>query len=216
MLYVLVDCNNFFVSCEKVFTPQLAKRPTVVLSNNDGCVIARCPLARSLGIPMGAPAFSYKNLFIKHNVHTASPNFSLYSDMSSRVMQILAMHDPTLEIYSIDEAFLHLSKETNDPIRWAQAIQYQILQWTGIPTSFGIAPTKTLAKLAVHQAKRSASPVYLSTLDEIEKALSKTPISDIWGIGRRMTKKLKSHRILTALAFKELMPGSGKTSLLWA
>lgn len=143
--YALVDCNSFYVSCERVFNPSLEKKPVVVLSNNDGCIIARSKESKALGIPMGAPFFQYRALIEARNVQMFSPNFALYSDMSDRVMQILAQFCPDLEIYSIDEAFIPITIQAEDDFK---KLASQIKQWTGIPVSIGIAKTKTLAKLA--------------------------------------------------------------------
>ena len=148
-MFALIDCNNFYVSCERVFNPNLNKKPVVVLSNNDGCAISRSDEAKALGIPMGAPAFKYEELFKKNNVKVFSSNFPLYGDMSSRVMSILSKFTPNIEIYSIDEAFLKLEGfENYDLESYCQEIKDIVLKWTGIPISIGVAPTKALAKVA--------------------------------------------------------------------
>src|SRR5690554_1299895 len=154
-MYALVDCNNFYASCERVFKPQLRNVPIVVLSNNDGCVIARSNEAKALGIPMGAPAFEYKKLFEQNNVHVFSSNYALYGDMSSRVMNMLADFTPDIEIYSIDEAFLYFNGfNLFDLQQIGEEMRYKITKGTGIPISIGFAPTKALAKVANRIAKK--------------------------------------------------------------
>ena len=152
-MIALVDCNNFYASCERVFQPQLENRPIVVLSNNDGCVIARSNEAKSLGIKMGVPAFKMKSLFDRHKVHVFSSNFALYGDLSKRVMQILNEGSPAIEVYSIDEAFLDL-KGVMKLNQFSVDLRTRVGKWTGIPVSIGIAPTKTLAKVANRIAKK--------------------------------------------------------------
>ena len=154
-MFALVDCNNFYASCERVFNPKLDKKPIVILSNNDGCVISRSNEAKALGIPMGAPAFKYDPLFKRNKVHVFSSNFPLYGDMSSRVMNILSSYTPDIEIYSIDEAFLELKGfENYDLEEYGKEIRKKILKWTGIPVSIGFAPTKALAKVANRISKK--------------------------------------------------------------
>lgn len=148
-MFALVDCNNFYASCERVFNPKLDKKPIVILSNNDGCIISRSNEAKALGIPMGAPAFKYDSVLKKNKVYIFSSNFPLYSDMSSRVMAILSTYTPNIEIYSIDEAFLELKGFENYNLEeYGKEIRKKILKWTGIPVSIGIASTKALAKVA--------------------------------------------------------------------
>ena len=154
-MFALIDCNNFYVSCERVFNPSLEKKPVVVLSNNDGCAISRSNEAKALGIPMGAPAFKFQKIFRKHNVEVFSSNFPLYGDMSSRVMSILSRFTPNIEIYSIDEAFLEFNGfQEYDLEIYCKEIQKKVLKWTGIPISIGIAPTKALAKVANRISKK--------------------------------------------------------------
>ena len=154
-MFALVDCNNFYASCERVFNPKLDKKPIVILSNNDGCVISRSNEAKALGIPMGAPAFKYDSIFKKNNVHVFSSNFPLYGDMSNRVMSILSNYTPNIEIYSIDEAFLEFKGfENYDLEKYGKEIRRTILKWTGIPVSIGFAPTKALAKVANRISKK--------------------------------------------------------------
>lgn len=208
-MYALIDCNNFYASCERVFNPTLIGQPIVVLSNNDGCVIARSNEAKALGIPMGAPAFEYRTLFDIHHVHVFSANFRLYGDMSNRVMSILSQYSPEVEIYSIDEIFLHMDGMNHFDLK-AQGVEMiqKVQQWTGIPISVGIAPTKALAKLANRIAKKYAvrtGGVYLmETAEQIEKSLKWLPIEDVWGIGRQYAKKLKAIDVKTAYDFVQL------------
>src|SRR5215813_480694 len=164
-LFALIDCNNFYVSCERVFQPALCSKPVVVLSNNDGCVIARSEEAKALGIPMGIPAFKLADLRQEHPIEVFSSNYTLYGDLSARVMTTLTQWAPAVEVYSIDEAFLELTGiSTNDLTRYGQTLRATIHQWTGIPVSIGIGPTKTLAKLANRLAKRSPQGVVTLTI----------------------------------------------------
>lgn len=205
-MYALVDCNNFYASCERVFNPALEGKPIVVLSNNDGCVVARSNEAKALGIPMGAAAFEYQNLFNKHQVKVFSSNYALYSDMSSRVMEILSTYTPDIEIYSIDEAFLKLEGfEHFDLQEYSKEIQTKVKQWTGIPVCIGIAPTKSLAKVANRIAKKfpkETGGVYIIDSEEKKiKALKWLKIEDVWGIGRQLAKKLNNQGVHTAYEF---------------
>ena len=208
-MFALVDCNNFYASCERVFNPKLDKKPIVILSNNDGCVISRSNEAKALGIPMGAPAFKYDPLFKKNKVHVFSSNFPLYGDMSSRVMNILSSYTPNIEIYSIDEAFLELKGFENYNLEeYGKEIRKKILKWTGIPVSVGIAPTKALAKVANRISKKfdkKTKGVYvISSREEREKALKWLKIEDVWGIGYRHSERLKNHNINKAYDFIKL------------
>lgn len=203
-LFALIDCNNFFVSCERAFNPRLLRKPVVVLSNNDGCVIARSEEAKSLGIPMGHPFYKIKNLCSYENVAVFSSNFELYGDMSNRIMCILANMCPDMEVYSIDEAFLKLNKlYLPDIAAFIETIKKRILQWTGIPVSIGVAPTKTLAKVATEIAKRQGKPVILSK-ENTRAVLENFPVEDIWGIGRRWKSKLKDMGITKAIHLREM------------
>lgn len=204
-----MDCNNFYASCERVFNPALNGKPIVVLSNNDGCVIARSNEAKALGIKMGVPAYQIKDLVSSHEVAVFSSNYTLYGDMSGRVMSILAGLAPEIEVYSIDEAFLNL-----DGIQDIQSLGTKIVNkvtcGTGIPVSLGIAPTKTLAKVANKFAKKYYAYNRLCIIDTEEKrikALKLTDITDVWGIGRRQATKLEKQRVKTAYDFTQL-PGS--------
>ena len=208
-MFALIDCNNFYVSCERVFNPNLNKKPVVVLSNNDGCAISRSNEAKALGIPMGAPAFKYEKLFKKNNVKVFSSNFPLYGDMSSRVMCILSKFTPNIEIYSIDEAFLKFEGfENYDLESYCQEIKDMVLKWTGIPISIRIAPTKALAKVANRIAKKfpeRTSGVYLiDSSNKKENALKWLKIEDVWGIGFKHAKRLKNIKINTAYDFINL------------
>lgn len=197
--HFLVDCNSFFVSCECVFNPKLWGKPVVVLSNNDSCVIARSKEAKKLGIPMGAPAFQYKELFSRQRVFVYSSNFTLYADMSQRVMQVLEQFSSWIEIYSIDEAFLIV--ETENPIQYAETLKNRVWRWTGIPVSVGIGFTKTLAKLANDLAKKQQKEniFMLARPNHIQTVLKKLPTQEIWGIGSRLSSQLKKEGIFTAL-----------------
>ena len=205
-MFALIDCNNFYVSCERVFNPKLNNKPVVVLSNNDGCAISRSNEAKALGIPMGAPAFKYEKIFQKNNVKVFSSNFPLYGDMSSRVMSILSRFTPNIEIYSIDEAFLKFEGfENYDLESYCQNIKDIVFKWTGIPISIGIAPTKALAKVSNRIAKKfpnQTKGVYLINSEEKRiKALKWLKIEDVWGIGFRHSEKLKNNKINTAHDF---------------
>ena len=210
--FLLIDCNQFFVSCEQVFNPKLRNKPVVVLSNHDGCVVARSKEAKKLGIPMGAPAFEWEDLFKREGVVALSPNHTLYSDMSSRVMQCMLDDigalggnlDPSdgidrLEIYSVDEAFIDIVDK--NPIRFAKHLRTKIYRWTGIPVSIGIAKTKTLAKLCSEIAKNLPEGVFW--LEECtDPFLKKFETIDIWGIGKKTAEKLASFGIKTAFDLK--------------
>ena len=205
-MFGLMDCNNFYASCERVFNPSLNGKPVVVLSNNDGCVIARSNEAKELGIKMGVPAYQIKNLVSSHGVAVFSSNYTLYGDMSGRVMSILAGLAPELEVYSIDEAFINLDG-IQDIQSLGTKIVNQVTRGTGIPVSLGIAPTKTLAKVANKFAKRYPAYNRLCIIDTEEKrikALQLTDISDVWGIGRRQAAKLEKQGVkqpMTLLSF---------------
>jgi len=205
----LVDCNNFYASCERVFQPQLNNTPVVVLSNNDGCVIARSDESKALGIPMGAPIFKLKELVQKNQIKCFSSNFPLYGDMSSRVMQILSSFTPEIEIYSIDEAFLSLEGFKEEELEaYAAQMKKKVEQYTGIPISIGIAPTKALAKVANRIAKKfkeRTKGVYLIDNEQKRiKALKWLKIEDVWGIGRQHSKRLQLKRVYTAWDFTQL------------
>ncbi|TLU82523.1 MAG: Y-family DNA polymerase [Chlorobium sp.] len=201
-MFALVDCNNFYASCERVFNPALRNRPVVVLSNNDGCIIARSEEAKALGIKMGTPMFKCRDVLLQQKVAVFSSNYSLYGDMSSRVMTTLAGLAPDIELYSIDEAFLDMSGFGRyDLTEYGRLIRRTVHQHTGIPVCVGIAPTKTLAKIANRLAKKS--PDYqgvclLNSDEEVRRALSMTKVEDVWGIGRQLSKLLYARNINTA------------------
>lgn len=204
-MYALADAKNFYVSCERVFQPKLEGTPVVVLSNNDGCAVARSDEAKKLGIPMGAPWFKLKDLAKKHGIVALSSNYTLYGDMSNRVVQILRMYSPRVEVYSIDESFIELDGLLG---MWGtygalgHAMRERILMWTGIPVGVGIAPTKTLAKLANHLAKKRpefAGVCDLTVLSKSERRAyyASLDVSEVWGVGRRTSEKLKGIGIST-------------------
>ncbi|MDD4968619.1 MAG: Y-family DNA polymerase [Paludibacter sp.] len=207
-MYALIDCNNFYASCERVFNPALNGKPVVVLSNNDGCVIARSNEAKVCGIPMGAPAFEYKQVFEQNNIYVFSANFTLYADLSNRVMTIISEYSPEHEIYSIDECFLKLTGLFEDLTTYGLKLRNQVLKSTGIPVSVGIAPTKSLAKVANRIAKKFTEKTggcyVIDTEEKRIKALKWTKVDDVWGIGRRNAQKLKSIDVNTAYDFCQL------------
>ncbi len=201
-MYALVDCNNFFASCERVFRPDLQGKPIAVLSNNDGCVIARSNEVKSY-IPMGAPAFKYKEIFKEKKVHVFSSNYALYGDFSNRVVKILTRYCPEIEVYSIDESFLYFKGfKHEDLAEYCSEMRNEILQQTHIPVSVGLAPTKALAKVANRIAKKypkQTEGVYiLDTEEKRIKALKWLKIGDVWGIGRRYKEKLQRYGIHNA------------------
>ena len=212
-IFAVIDCNNFFVSCEKVFRPDLEGRPVVVLSNNDGCAVSRSNEAKQLGIPMASPHFEYKHLYDQHNVVQFSANFSLYGDFSARVVKLTERYVPAdkIEVYSIDESFLRLDGiATANITDYMRKLRQDILKWTGIPVSIGIASSKTLAKAAVEYAKKNPETNYvyrLKTHNQIEHVLGWLPIGDVWGIGRRLAPKLESYGVKTALDYTHLRLG---------
>ena len=198
----LADCNNFYASCERVFNPKLKNKPVVVLSNNDGCVIARSNEAKLLGVKMGEPAFKIKSLIKNHDIAVFSTNFALYGDFSDRVMSILKSEIDNVEVYSIDEAFLDF--QGIDSLAKAEYIIQKVKKWTGIPISIGIAPTKVLAKLANTIAKKYTNKgvFLLDSPSLINRALSFFSVDELWGIGSRYAKRLKYFGINTALDFR--------------
>ncbi|WP_338430883.1 Y-family DNA polymerase [Synechococcus elongatus] len=196
-MFALVDCNNFYVSCERVFNPKLQGQPVVVLSNNDGCVIARSAEVKALGIPMGVPFFKVKDLVTQHQIQVFSSNYALYGDMSQRVMQTLAMLCPELEVYSIDEAFLDFSGFRAQPLQQGQLIRQTVGQWTGIPVSIGIASTKVLAKVANKLAKQNGG-VFVLSPSKVPGVLATLPVEEVWGISGRWGQRLRALKINTA------------------
>jgi len=202
-LFALVDCNSFYASCEQVFRPDLRGKPVVVLSNNDGCVVALSAEAKALGIPRGVPVYQIDDLVKKEQVTVFSSNYTLYADLSRRVFSILMEFSPEIEIYSIDEAFVKLPAET--AFETAEAIRNRISHWTGIPVSVGVGPSKTLAKAANWYAKKQKAHVaVLKTPGEIQAVLAEMPVGKVWGIGPRNAERLVKYGADTALAFTRL------------
>jgi DNA polymerase V len=208
-LFALVDCNNFYVSCERVFQPELRGKPLVVLSNNDGCVIARSNEAKALGIEMGSPWHLHRAMFDSNGVIVRSSNYSLYGDMSARVMSTLRGFTPNLEIYSIDEAFLDFTGFGSTLDAHARCLRQTVLQWTGIPVSVGIAPTKTLAKVANRFAKKDATAngvLRLATEAEQDAALARMELTDLWGIAGRLAARMRALGITSPQQLKRSDP----------
>ena len=204
-MYAILDCNSFYASCERVFRPNLIGKPIVVLSNNDGCVIARSEEAKPF-VPMGAEAFKYENIFKENNIHVFSSNYSLYGDLSTRVMTVLSEFSPDIEVYSIDEAFFKLDGIRGEELEsYVLNIKIIIEKWVGIPVSIGVAPTKSLSKVANKIAKNYADKtkgVYVILSEEQRvKALKWTKVENVWGIGRRISKQLKIYNVDTAYDF---------------
>ena len=208
-MFALADCNNFYASCQRLFRPDLEGKPIVVLSNNDGCIIARSNEAKALGVPMGAPYYQWKSFFKAHQVQVFSSNYALYGDLSARVMRILESFEANIDIYSIDEAFLNISGVRNEKLRdFALNMRQTVLQWTGIPLSIGVAPTKTLAKLAAHTIKKHPEMNGVLTFNTAQDALpylKQTAVGNVWGVGRNWAKKLEHNGIRSAadLAFAD-------------
>jgi DNA polymerase V len=211
----LVDCNNFFCSCERVFNPDLMDEPLVVLSNNDGCIISRSEEAKALGIPMGAPLHEQQDLIRKHGVRVFSSNYTLYGDMSARVMSILRDEVPAIEVYSIDEAFLQLTNGFTE--EHARALRTKVLQWTGIPVCIGIGATKLLAKLANRHAKKNKAltgGVFdLVNYWDPDGIMAATPTDGLWGVGKNLAQRLKGMGVTTALEFKQADPAAVRKSM---
>ena len=201
----LVDCNSFYVSCERLFNPSIIKKPVIVLSSNDGCIISRSTEAKILGIKMGEPYFKVKKIVKENNVKIFSSNYALYGDISRRVMKTLKLFSPQMEVYSIDEAFLDISSVKNENLlEHAYEIRKTVLKWTGIPTSIGIATTKTLSKAANYIAKKEESGVVdLINSKQIDKILSTIKINDVWGVGKQLTKFYIKNGITTAYELKK-------------
>ncbi|MBQ6278549.1 MAG: Y-family DNA polymerase, partial [Muribaculaceae bacterium] len=208
-MYALADCNNFFVSCERVFNPTLNGKPVVVLSNNDGCAISRSNEAKALGIPMGCPAFQIKNYTNPNNVVMLSARHVLYHDLSSRIMRILGETAIDLEVYSVDEAFFKLPYNDNDSNhKLLSSLVKKIYKYVGVPVSIGFAATRTLAKIASHVAKNDLSchdrVLGLTNQEHVNRILQRTRVDDIWGVGRRLNAKLLSSGIHSASEFVRL------------
>ena len=203
--FALIDCNNFYVSCERVFNPSLEGKPVVVLSNNDGCIIARSNEAKALGIKMGQPIFQCKDVIARHGVHVFSSNYSLYGDISRRIMDVLETFSPDAEVYSIDEAFLGLDGTTRDLPGYARDIRQTVKKWIGVPVSVGIGPSKTLAKAAALFAKKDpcSHGVFDITLCA-QDVLHKIDVGDVWGIGRRYSRFLRGSGVHTARDLRDV------------
>jgi DNA polymerase V len=211
-VFALIDCNNFFVSCERLFRPDLEGRPVVVLSSNDGCAVARSNEAKALGIPMGAPAYKYRQLFKDEGVVQFSANFELYGDISSRIVRILTGVTPRTEVYSVDESFLDLSQlEIGDYQQWGGWLRERLRREVGIPVAIGIAPTKTLAKLAAARAKhaeQAAGVLDLIHISDTDRSLQllQTPVNDVWGVGWRLGPRLRAEGLYNALDLSRMRP----------
>ena len=208
----LIDVNNFYVSCERVFNPKLAGKPVVVLSNNDGCAVARSNEVKALGVGMAAPWFKFKAMARQHGTIALSSNYALYADMSNRVMSILRQYSPNQEVYSIDESFLDLTGfQSRDLTQYSQQMRQRILKWTGLPVCVGIGATKTLSKLANHCAKKR--PVFNSVCNfnilsaqDLEGLLGQIEVGEIWGVGRQLAPKLHALSLHTVSDLKRANP----------
>ncbi len=208
----LLDCNNFYVSCERLFNPKLLEKPVVILSNNDGCVISRSEEAKKIGIKMGEPFFKLKKFIIENNISVLSSNYSFYGDISNRIMNILKKSLPIVEVYSIDEAFFILDLK-NDRVSYCNKLAKKILKWTGIPVSIGLAKTKTLAKIANRVIKKKTQYPYFKIDDHsifelrskkfTDYVLQQTNVNDIWGIGTKLAKFLIDNDVNNAFELKE-------------
>lgn len=213
-LFALVDVNNFYVSCERVFAPQLENVPMVVLSNNDGCAVARSAEVKALGVKMGTPWFQMKELARKHGIEAYSSNYTLYGDMSNRVVEVLQQFTPNLEVYSIDESFLRIDsviKHYQSPAHLGATVKERVKDWTGLPVCVGIGPSKTLAKLANHLAKKNqhfSGVCDISTMSkqELHQWMSEIAVDDIWGIGHQIAKRLEVMGIKTILDLMQISP----------
>lgn len=203
--FALADCNNFYASCEAAFRPDLIGRPVIVLGNNDGNIIARSREAKALGVPMAAPLHEVRELVNRHGIAVCSGNFALYGDMSARIMEVLGRFTPALDVYSIDEAFLALDAvPPAERAAYASEIRTTVRRWTGIPVSIGVAPTKTLAKVAAERAKTTPAGVLaLTTPSEVEDLLDVLPVGEVWGIGPARAAFLARHHIATARDFAQ-------------
>jgi DNA polymerase V len=212
--FALVDCNNFYASCERLFRPDLKNVPIVVLSNNDGCIIARSQEAKDLGVKMGSPLFKVKDEIKRHGILVFSSNYTLYGDISSRVMQTLELFSPHVEVYSIDEAFLDLSG-MGALEEYGQKIRSTVIRHVGVPVCVGIGPTKTLAKLANYGAKKfkgTKGVVDLTDPHRQKKLMEITPVNEVWGVGRKLTQKLESQGVTTAFKLAKMNPRQARQS----
>ena len=211
-VFALVDCNNFFVSCERIFRPELEGKPVAVLSSNDGCVVARSNETKRLGIPMGAPAFKFKEIFQRNRITKFSANFELYGDISKRITSLLTTITPRIEVYSVDESFLDITElPIEDYEAWGRTVKAEIQRHVGVPVSVGIAPTKTLAKLASdipkqHEGYKGAFSFTNLDPSRREAALSAMSVQDIWGVGWRLAPKLRAEGVMNALGLSNMSP----------
>ncbi len=217
-VFALVDCNNFYASCEKLFDPALKDKPVVVLSNNDGCVVARSAEVKALGIPMGVPWFKIREQARQHGIVAFSSNYALYADMSNRVVEVLSQYSPHLEVYSIDESFLDLSGFADQALMvFGQSVRQRIWDWLGMPVCVGIAPTKTLAKLANHCAKKQLAGrggvCDFTTLPpaKLSELLATIDVGEVWGVGRKIAARLDAMGIRSVLDLRDSRPGDGST-----
>jgi DNA polymerase V len=215
-VFALIDCNNFFVSCQRLFQPQLEGKPVIVLSSGDGCVVARSNEAKKLGVPMGAPVFKHRDLIERHNIIKFSANFELYGDISKRITALLTTITPRIEIYSVDESFLDLSElPIANYAAWGREVRAAIMQHIGIPVSIGIAPSKTLAKLAAEIAKQHAGYQGAFSFVGLEAgrkqaALEAMPVEEVWGVGRKLAPKLRAEGAATAWSLANMRPRRAK------
>ena len=215
-IYALVDCNNFFVSCERIFRPELEGKPVVVLSSGDGCVVARSNEAKALGVPMGAPAFQWRAFFKQKHVVQFSANFEIYGNISRRITNILAAACPRTEVYSVDESFLDITTlHIANRAEWGRELRAAILRAVGVPVSIGIAPTKTLAKVGADYAKKHPEhqgvlDLASSTAAQRSAYLAQFPLEDVWGVGRRLGPRLRAEGVHTALSLSQLAPGRAR------
>jgi DNA polymerase V len=213
-IIALIDCNNFYVSCERVFNPNLNHRPVIVLSNNDGCCVSRSNEAKKIGIPMGAPHFALKDLIKQHNVKVFSSNYELYGDMSKRVLEVIKTFTDNIELYSIDEVFIGFDTDIHQALELAEKIRTKILKWTGIPTSIGMAKTKTIAKVASEYAKKKTQSNLFSLFEQpdiiFDAALNWLEVGEVWGVGRQLTKKLEKIGINNAYQLAQLNEQTAK------
>lgn len=211
-IFALIDCNNFFVSCERIFRPDLEGKPVIVLSSNDGCAVARSNEAKALGIPMGAPAFKYREVLQKNNVVQFSANFELYGDISKRITDLVTSITPRVEVYSVDESFLDLSNlPIEDFTAWGKLVRQKIFNWVGMPVSVGIAPSKALAKLASDRAKKvpelgGVCSFLGPAAEDPAHHMEAMPVQDIWGVGRRLGPRLRAEGVITARDFARMRP----------
>ena len=213
MIFALVDCNNFYASCEQLFQPRLQGRPVVVLSNNDGCVVARSAEAKAIGVPMGEPWHKLKALARLHGIVPLSSNYALYADMSARVMRLLSTYSPMQDVYSIDECFLDLTGTQPNPIQCARRIRYEVKRQIGLPVCVGLGPTKTLSKLANHVAKKRLQyegvfSFHETSAEETCDLMSSILVGEVWGVGSRLSARLNALGITSVFDLKKSHPGT--------